>query len=110
MALIGWVDTDSEELGELWPDSGQLGEETLARLLTAAYEQCLAYAPTLPDLDPIPEGWPVAQIYQADELWSASRREGDVIGFSDTTVIRVRPLGNTVKSLLRPRPAVPRLH
>jgi hypothetical protein len=110
VALVGWVDTDSEQLAELWPDSGQLGDATLAQLLTAAYDQCLAYAPTLPDTDPIPDGWVTAQILQADELWSASRREGDVIGFTETTAIRVRPLGNTVKSLLRPRSAVPRLH
>lgn len=114
MPLIGWVDTDDDAdkalLSELWADSEQLSETSLARLLGAAYDQCREYAPTLPDGDPIPEGWPLAQIYQADELWAASRREGDVIGFSDTTVIRVRPLGNTVKALLRPRPAVPRLH
>lgn len=109
MPLIGWVDTDSEELTELWPDSGQLGDASLARLLGAAYEQCRDYAPVLLDGAPIPAAWPVAQIYQADELWSASRREGDVIGFDETTAIRVRPLGNTVKSLLRPRTAVPRL-
>jgi hypothetical protein len=108
--VVGWVDTESPELVELWPDSEQLDEPTLARLLAAAYDQCRQYAPTLLEGSPVPEGWPVAQIYQADELWTASRREGDVIGFSETTVVRVRPLGNTVRSLLRPRGAVPRLH
>ena len=110
MAVVGWVDTESPELGELWPEAAQLEEETLIRLLEAAYDQCRIYAPTLLDGSPVPEGWPVAQIYQADELWTAARREGDVIGFDETTQIRVRPLGTTVKSLLRPRSAVPRLH
>jgi hypothetical protein len=109
MAVVGWVDTDSLELSQLWPDAEQLDEATLVQLLGAAYDQCREYAPVLPAGDPVPDGWPVAQIYQADELWTASRREGDAIGFSETTVIRVRPLGTTVKQLLRPRPAVPRL-
>jgi hypothetical protein len=107
--VVGWVDTASAQVVELWPDSEQLDEATLVQLLGAAYDQCAEYAPTLPEGAPVPDGWPLAQIYQADELWSASRREGDVIGFSDTTVVRVRPLGNTVRSLLRPRSAVPRL-
>lgn len=110
MPVVGWVDTASPQVVELWPDSEQLDEATLVQLLGAAYDQCAQYAPALPEGAPVPQGWPVAQIYQADELWSASRREGDVIGFSDTTVVRVRPLGNTVRSLLRPRSAVPRLH
>jgi hypothetical protein len=110
VAVVGWVDTASPELLELWPDSEQLDEPTLVRLLEAAYDQCRAYAPTLLAGSPVPEGWPLAQIYQADELWTAARRDGDVIGFDETTQIRVRPLGTTVKSLLRPRSAVPRLH
>lgn len=109
MPVIGWVDTDAAQLGELWPDSEQLGEETLEQLLQSAYEQCSAYAPALADGAPTPESWPVAQILQASELWSSTRREGDVIGFTDQIAVRVRPLGNTVRSLLRPRPGVPRV-
>jgi hypothetical protein len=112
VALIGWVDTvaDAELIVDLWPDAAQLGEASLARLLGASYDQCRQYAPALAVGAPVPDGWPIAQVYQADELFNASRREGDVIGFDDTTQIRVRPLGTTVKSLLRPRGAVPRLH
>lgn len=110
MPLIGWIDTDVdvEQLAELWPDGSQLSEATYAQVLTAAYEGCAAYAPTLGEGDTVPEGWRTAQIMQASELWSATRRDGDVIGFSDTVALRVRPLGATVKSLLRPRSAVPR--
>lgn len=109
MPVIGWVDTDSPQLGDLWPDVDQLQPETLEQVLGAAYEQCSAYAPALAVGEPIPESWPTAQILQASELWSATRREGDVIGFTDQVAVRVRPLGNTVRALLRPRPAVPRI-
>jgi hypothetical protein len=111
MSTIGWIDTeaDAEQLAELWPDGSQLGEATYAQILTSAYEGCRAYAPALPAAATVPEGWRTAQIMQAAELWAASRRDGDVIGFSDTVAIRARPLGATVKSLLRPRPGVPRL-
>jgi hypothetical protein len=109
--LIGWIDTevDVEQLAELWPDGSQLGEATYAQVLTAAYEGCLAYAPTLDAAATVPEGWRTAQILQASELWAATRRDGDVISFSDTVAIRARPLGATVKALLRPRTAVPRV-
>lgn len=109
--LIGWIDTeaDAAQLADLWPDGGQLAEETYAQVLTAAYEGCLEYAPALPVGGTVPEGWRTAQIMQASELWSATRRDGDVIGFSDTVAVRARPLGATVKALLRPRSAVPRI-
>jgi hypothetical protein len=108
---IGWLDTevDAEQLGELWPDGAQLDPATYAQILTAAYEGCYAYAPALAVDAIVPESWRTAQILQAAELWAATRRDGDVIGFSDTVAIRARPLGSTVKSLLRPRVGVPRL-
>lgn len=109
MPVIGWVDTDSPELGELWSESEQLGEETLAQLLGAAYEQCFAYAPELATGDPAPDRYATAQIYQASEIWAAARRQGDVIGFTDQIAVRVRPLGATVKALLRPPSGVPRI-
>jgi len=109
--LIGWIDTDADaaQLADLWPDGSQLDELTYVQVLQAAYDACAAYAPSLPVDATVPEGWRVAQIYQASEVWNAARRDGDVIGFSDTVAIRVRPLGATVKALLRPRSAVPRI-
>lgn len=109
MPVIGWVDTESPQLGELWPESAELAAETLEQLLGTAYEQCSEYAPALAAGDPIPQRYPTAQIYQASEVWTAARREGDVIGFSDQVAIRARPLGATVKALLRPPPGVPRI-
>lgn len=109
MPLVGWVDTDDPAVAEVWPDSEQLVQETLELFLSAAYEQAVEFAPTLPDGEPIPDGWTIAQIMQASELWSASRREGDVIGYTDQVAVRSRPLGSTVKALLRPRPGVPRI-
>lgn len=110
MPLIGWVDTDSPDLLELWPESANIDQQTRDRLLRAAHEQCSAYAPVLPVGAPIPDRWPFAQILQAGEIYSAASRDGDVIGFSDQVAIRVRPLGNDVRALLRPRRGVPGLH
>lgn len=109
MSLVGWVDTEDPAVLEVWPDSEQLDAGTLELFLSAAYDQAVAYAPKLDDGAPIPDGWPIAQILQASELWSASRREGDVVGYTDQLAVRTRPLGTTVKSLLRPRTAVPRI-
>lgn len=110
MTVIGWVDTDDEIVAEVWPDMEQLSPAGLELFLSAAYDQCVAFAPVLADGAIVPDGWPIAQLMQASELWSASRREGDVIGYTDQLAIRTRPLGTAVKSLLRPRRAVPRVH
>jgi hypothetical protein len=108
VALVGWVDPDDPRLIELWPDAAQLTVDTLTLLLTSAYEQVLAYAPVIPAGDPVPERYGHAQILHASEVFAASRRTGDVVGFEDTGLaIRVRPLTATVKALLRPRRGVP---
>lgn len=110
-ALVGWVDLerDAALLVEAWPDSTQLERETLEVFLAAAYQQCETFAPPIADAAAAPERYVLAQILQAEDLWSATRRDGDVIGYSEQVVVRVRPLGNTVKSLLRPKPARPRV-
>lgn len=89
----------------LWPDADTLDDDLLQRLLDVATERCEQYLPEqlLVDYpDPIPLPWQTACILDARDTWTASRRDGDVIGF-DTYAIRVRPLSDTVKGLLRPR-------
>lgn len=89
----------------LWPDADTLSDELLQQLLDVATERCEAYLPeTLLDPYPvvIPLPWSTACILDARDVWTASRRDGDVIGF-DTYAVRVRPLSDTVKGLLRPR-------
>lgn len=108
MPVIGWVDT--EGIAGLWPDSIALAPEDVEALLQAAYEQCHEYAPVLPVGAVVPERYRQAQLLQAQENSKATRREGDVIGFADEGyAVRVRPLGTSVKALLRPRTGVPRV-
>lgn len=102
MALIGWVETATART--LWPDAPKV-DTTLDRYLAAAHRQLVGYAPALPVEDPpvpAPDDYQLAQVLQARALWTASRRDGDVLGFDDGSAVRVRPLDSTVKSLLRP--------
>lgn len=101
-----------EQARAAWPDA-PVDDPTLDRLLLAAQEQCSAYAPVLVADEAtgtitVPQRYTEAVVLQARELWGAARREGDVIGF-DAYAVRVRPLGSTVKQLLRPQRGVPRL-
>jgi hypothetical protein len=90
-----------------WPDSTDLDDDRLAKLLAAAFPQCELYAPQLPAdatyPTGVPEAYTVAQVMQARELYEAQQRgEQDVIGVGDYA-LRARPLIAAVKSLLRPQ-------
>jgi hypothetical protein len=96
---------------EHWPDSTDLTDERLAKLLAAVFPQCEVYAPKLPADASYPTGVPnaytVAQVMQAREVYQAQQRgEQDVIGVGDYA-IRSRPLIAAVKSLLRPERGIP---
>lgn len=96
-----------------WPDSTDISDERLARLLAAVFPGCEAYAPQLPDAATyptgVPEAYTVAQVMQAREIYQAQQRgEQDVIGVGDYA-IRARPLIAAVKSLLRPESGRPRV-
>ena len=91
----------------IWKDA-PASDSILDSLLADAEYQCAAYAPATSTM-PVPAAWSRAVVLQARELWAAARRDGDLIGASDTgTAIRARPLTGAVKSLLRPRRAQPR--
>lgn len=89
----------------LWPDADTLPDDVLQQLLDVATERCRAFLPaelvTTPPV-PQPASWTTACVLDARDVWTASRRDGDVLGF-DTYAVRVRPLSDTVRSLLRPR-------
>lgn len=108
-----WATPDDAR--RLWPGAGALDDAVLDDLLDAAYVVCERFAapsigvdPALPDV--VDAGVVgvrrIANVYEARELWNASRRDGDVIGF-DSYAVRVRPLSSTVCSLLRPSRGVP---
>ena len=105
MAESGWVDPEADL--EDWADA-PLDEATLARYLTAAHEQCLAFLPHDADEEPIvpdtvPAGFVLAQIMQARALYRAVLSgSGDAIG-PDGLSVTVFPMDWTVKNLLRPR-------
>lgn len=95
-----------------WADATNLPDATLQELLDAAWQQCLDYLP-----DTVVAGFAttaastyptyrLANIYAARDLWTAFRRDGDVIGF-DTYAVRVRPLSDQVRALLRPPTGLP---
>lgn len=104
MTVVGWVDDTT--LDDYWPDAPAEGP-VLTTLLTAAYEQCLAYAPD-PVLDEagkpvIPESWKLAQILQVKHLWTRSRAgDGNGIG-ADGFMVQTYPLVMEARSLLRPK-------
>jgi hypothetical protein len=95
-----------------WTDAGTLDDATLQQLLDASWSQCEAYLPaaivagfgTTP-ASTVPR-YVLANIHAARDLWGAFRREGDLIGF-ETYAVRVRPLSDTVRALLRPPSALP---
>jgi len=105
MALIGWVETETD-LAE-WRDALGLDPDDLARYLQAAYEQCAAYAPALAEGAEIPARYTLAQVMQARALYrSVLAGSGDQIG-PDGMAVTVYPMDRVVKGLLRPRTGRP---
>lgn len=96
---------------EQWADASTLADETLQTLLDVAWERCEAFLPAAQvaayaDGGDAPLRWAQAVVLDARDVWTAFRRDGDVIGF-ETYAVRVRPLSDTVAGMLRPRRGVP---
>ncbi|WP_053203797.1 phage gp6-like head-tail connector protein [Jiangella muralis] len=100
-----WADKDDARL--IWPDAVDMDDALLDHLLAVSQELCAAYAPALADGAPVPARYKQAVVQQARETWSNAQRDGDVLGFDGDYAIRVRPLADSVKQLLRPNRAVP---
>ena len=104
-----WSITPANVSAEDWPDKAGLSEAGLNARLDAAQAQCLAYAPTFDTTGKtlpgdLPSGWLLAVIYQARDIHNASKRTGDSQLSGDAAYpIRIRPLSDTVKQLLRPQ-------
>lgn len=100
---MAWVAVAPDVAKEHWPDAVNLDADVLTRLLEAAHEQCVEFAPVLAEEDTPPTRYVLANILQARELYAAAQRgEQDVIGVGDYA-IRARPLTAAVKQLLRPQ-------
>lgn len=94
-----------QDVRDRWEDA-PMSDPILQSMLDAAQEQAEAYAPALPELEPVPARYLEAVVLQVRALWNAQERDGDVLGYGDGYAVRVRPLGQDVKSLLRPRRAI----
>lgn len=102
-----------DDAHELWVDSTSLPPATVTDLLAIAWTSCEEFIPAdqlapAPAPTTVPRRWVMANVYHARDLWNASIRNGDVIGFADYAV-RVRPLSDTVAALLRPRRGRPQV-
>ena len=91
---------------ERWTDAGIIPDAVLTDLLETAWTACLVYLPAAITTAPAfaPEAVPSyvqANVMHARDIYQAAQRNGDVIGF-DQYAVRVRPLSDTVRSLLRP--------
>lgn len=89
-----------------WADA-PMDAELLGQMLDAAHEQVSTYAPVLPEGAPVPQRYIEAEVLQVRALGQSQDRDGDVLGFGDGFAVRVRPLGEDVKALLRPRRGKP---
>lgn len=96
-----------EQARAQWPDAVDLNDAVLEQLLDVAQEVCEVYAPALADGATPPKRYTQAVVQQAREVWSNMQRDGDVLGYDGEYAIRVRPLADSVKQLLRPRKGRP---
>lgn len=103
--MVAWADSADAQM--LWGDALEMDPALLQHLLDVSQELCEAYAPALVEGAPVPARYKQAVVQQARETWSNAQRDGDVLGFDGEYAIRVRPLADSVKQLLRPARAVP---
>lgn len=99
-----WATVD--DVRARWADA-PLDDDLVQSMLDAAHEQCVAFAPALAEDADVPARYLEAEVIQVRNLYNAQERDGDVIGYGDGYAVRVRPLGQDVKSLLRPQRGVP---
>jgi hypothetical protein len=104
----GWASLDDAR--EQWADAVDMEDDELTQYLASAYEQCVEFAPALAEgQTTIPQRYVQAQIMQARAIWrSITAGDDDGIGPEGFTVT-VYPMDWTVKNLLRPKRAVPRV-
>lgn len=102
-----WLTAD--EIRQRWAEAAEFEDDSplLDSLVVAAQEQCIEYAPALPEGEPVPESWRLAHQLQTQALWqSVQSGPGDQIG-PDGMTVTVYPMDRIVKRLLRPERAVP---
>jgi len=97
MAVVGWLET--EDILDRWPDAPD--DPELSAILTAAHEQCDAFAPARVEGAPPTESMKLAQLLQAQHLW-ARKRAGNGEGFGpEGYMVQTYPLVMESRALLR---------
>lgn len=101
--IDGWLTLDRARLD--WADA-PLDDVFLYRILQAAKEQCIEYAPALAAGSVVPARYVQAQAMQARALYqSVIANQNDTVGV-DGFAVRVFPLDFTIRALLRPKRAI----
>lgn len=105
--MATWIE-DPGALADYWPMAeSEADGYPLLLLLTAARQQCEAFAPELAPGADVPESWRLAQAMQARALWR-SQTVGSGNSYGSELTVTVFPMDWTVKLLLRP-PGRPRV-
>lgn len=100
----GWVTLGRARAD--WADA-PTDDVYLYRILEVARIQCLAFAPAQVAGAPVPPNFVQAQLAQARAIWNfAKANPQDQIGM-DGQAVRVYPLDDNIRKLLRPRRAMP---
>lgn len=92
-----------DQVLEYWPDAEFIEDASFFRLMEAANDACLAYAPSLPEGAAIPASWYLAEILMARDLWSKMSGGNDEQIGPDGYAIRPANLEWQARNLLRPK-------
>lgn len=109
---------DAESAGANWDDA-PYEAAVLTELLEVARGQVIAYSPhrktdpiVAPDSEAVPVEYRLAQLRQAQNIWTAQNVNGDG-GIGDGGEFTLRPVSHPldwhVKQIIRPKGAVPRV-
>lgn len=86
-----------------WPEAADLDSRDLELLLTTANSLCVAYAPALSEGATVPDGWRLAEVITARDIWSKMAGGNREEFGPDGLVIPVAPLVWLARDLLRPK-------
>lgn len=103
---MGWiVDGNDDRLPALWRGGSADYEPTdagLIAILAAARDDCIDFAPALPEGDEVPPRWVMAQALRARDLARAGLGSSEQTGLPGEEVT-IYPLDWQIKQLLRPK-------
>lgn len=106
--MAQWATTDEVlALPDVWRDAITLDPVSVQFYLDVAQEVCEEYAPPLADGVAAPKRYKLAVMYHARDLQKNATDGVEAVG-PDAYPLRVRPLSDAVRALLRPNHPVTR--